>query len=134
MSEEFKLNKRLAADCLYIGVTDKITMLLLNNRLVPWFIFVPHTEITEFHLLPDELSINLLKLQNLTAQFILDFFKADKLNIATIGNVVSQLHLHVIGRYKDDFAWPGVVWGHSEKELYTDDEFLKIKGAFLSLF
>ena len=59
---------------------------------------------------------------NSVAEFVRANFKIDKLNIGAIGNVVSQLHVHVVGRRKDDYCWPGVVWGSSTEKRYTDDE------------
>ena len=64
---------------------------------------------------------------NQLAQFVESNFNTDKLNIATIGNVVSQLHVHVIGRYTNDFCWPQPVWGKTQFSEYSAEELQSIK-------
>ena len=66
---------------------------------------------------------------NIVSQFVLKNFSTDKLNVASIGNIVNQMHLHVIGRSHDDFCWPEVVWGKSERMEYTEEEITTIANA-----
>lgn len=115
---EFLLDPRLNRDCLRLGRLPLCHVLLMNNRLVPWFILVPETDCTEILDLDSIDQASLLTEVNLIASFVRSRFGTDKLNVAAIGNVVQQLHLHVVGRYRDDYAWPGVVWGRSERESY----------------
>lgn len=65
------------------------------------------------------------------AAFVEAHFNADKLNIATIGNIVPQLHIHVIGRFHNDFCWPAPVWGQSERADYTPQRLEQIHQALL---
>ena len=102
-----------------LAQSDTSLLLLMNNALVPWFILVPKTEKTELHTLDGTTQAGLLQEVNLLADKVKTVFAVDKLNIAAIGNVVQQLHVHVIGRRHTDYCWPNVVWGRPEVEPYT---------------
>ncbi|QDT44689.1 HIT domain protein [Gimesia alba] len=125
-----KLDDRLQADCKQICELAESTLLLMNNALVDWFILVPRCEEIELTNLPFEQQTAILKEVNLVARFIQQTLAPDKLNIATLGNVVSQLHIHVIGRKQSDPYWPAPVWGQAASRAYTDSEFTALKDAF----
>ena len=114
----FELDPRLSDDCHVLGQMDISLLLLLNNALVPWFVLVPRTSVTDLTDLPRSQQTIVLEEINLIAAFIKQSFPVSKLNIASIGNVVSQLHIHVVGRAPTDFCWPNVVWGVSEYRPY----------------
>lgn len=118
----FVLHPRLASDCFVLGELECSLVLLMNNALVPWFILVPRVDVIELCELEAGQQALLLDEINLLSRYIKDNFSVDKLNVAAIGNVVEQLHVHVIGRSRDDYCWPGVVWGREECEAYTDHE------------
>lgn len=124
---EFKLDQRLQNDCFILNESDTFYLLLLNNRLVPWFILVPKTDRTELFELDELLQQQIMSLINRLSGFIKQEYQVDKLNIATIGNVVSQMHIHIIGRYRTDPYWPGVVWGAEPKENYQQKTVNNIK-------
>ena len=126
---DFKLDERLANDCLILGKLDLCLLLLMNNSLVPWFILVPETTEVEITDLPQNNQATLLKELNLMSDFVKANFDISKLNIAAIGNIVSQLHVHIIGRDPSDYCWPNVVWGTQEKEPYTDEKIVGITKA-----
>lgn len=110
---EFIVHPRLLADCHQLGCLELCRVLLNRNATVPWFILVPEVgqEIVELHEL-DETSRHQLAIElDLVARFTRARFDVAKLNIAAIGNIVQQLHVHVVGRHPDDPCWPGVVWG-----------------------
>ena len=88
-------------------------MLLHRNSSVPWFILVPDVaaELTELHELDAATRQRLDAELDLVARFTKARFDVAKLNVAAIGNIVPQLHVHIIGRRPDDPCWPGVVWG-----------------------
>ena len=65
------------------------------------------------------------------SRFVEKNFSTDKLNIACIGNVVSQLHIHIVGRRKNDICWPGVVWGLKESKEYSAEEVNRIRGKLI---
>ena len=117
----FALNPRLDNDSALVTIHDRIEIRLLKQAAVPWLILVPHTTATEWLYLEPELQASALALQNRISLHLLNDLNADKINTALIGNVVEQMHLHVIARRHDDAFWPDVVWG---KKLipYTDAE------------
>ena len=114
----FELDTRLQSDCFELFEREAIHYLLHRNAAVTWFILVPRTTVIEFHRLPAELKQRLQRQIDRVAGFIEDYTEVDKVNIATIGNVVSQLHVHIIGRRRDDPYWPDVVWGKPAQGTY----------------
>jgi len=127
---EFKLDLRLQKDCFILAESDFFVVLLMNNSLVPWFILVPKTDCSEIYQLDDALQSKILAMINQISRFVSAEYKTDKLNVASIGNIVNQMHIHIVGRYKTDPYWPGVVWGASEKTAY---ELEKVKGIKMKL-
>lgn len=124
---EFVLDPVLENDCFKLGSLGNCLLLLLNNNRVPWFILVPKTGVKELYELEPAVHQDLFDAVNRLSVCIKENFQVDKLNVATIGNIVSQLHVHVIGRNKDDYCWPGVVWGADGAEPYTAAEFERIR-------
>ena len=126
---EFVLDKRLGNDCIELGMFGTSSLLLMNNALVPWFIIVPHTSEIELIDLPEENQQDILQQINLLSGFIKNNFDITKLNTAAIGNIVSQLHIHVVGRSPSDYCWPNVVWGTTKKEVYNNNQIASIVTA-----
>lgn len=118
----FKLDRRLAETSSLIKDLGDIELRLSNNALVPWFLLIPKVQLTEWFELEEVMQIRLNKLVSALSVFLKTELKVDKINIATIGNVVSQIHIHVVGRKQDDFCWPDVVWGKQQFKPYTDDQ------------
>ncbi|NWF36401.1 HIT domain-containing protein [Mariprofundus sp. KV] len=117
------LHPQLEKDCFVVGKLPLCTLLLLNDANYPWFILVPQREgITEIHQLSDEDQQQLMRESSQLAAVIEKAFNADKINIAALGNMVPQLHIHHIVRYKSDPAWPAPVWGKLEAVPYLDEE------------
>lgn len=110
--EGFTLHPQLAADCFVLGRRGPIHVLLHRTAQLPWLLLVPETMETELHRLPSDLRRALESLADRLGQRLLQDFDCEKLNVAAIGNVVPQLHLHVVGRHRDDPLWPRVVWGN----------------------
>jgi diadenosine tetraphosphate (Ap4A) HIT family hydrolase len=130
---EFKLDVRLKQDCHIIAESDCFYLLLMNNSLVPWFILVPKTDKTEIYQLEDRFAKKTYKIINRLSKFIEDEFQPDKLNLGAIGNIVSQMHIHVIGRYKTDAYWPGVVWGGTPGQSYDPEKVKQLKISLYSI-
>ncbi|MBL4774890.1 MAG: HIT domain-containing protein [Mariprofundus sp.] len=106
------LHPQLDNDCFIIGRFPLSVLLLLNDNNYPWFILVPQRpNITEIHQLSEPDQMQLMRESSQLAVCIERDFAADKINIAALGNVVPQLHIHHIVRYKSDPAWPAPVWG-----------------------
>ena len=118
----FELDQRLQQDCIQLGKLGFCRLLLMNNASVPWFILVPETDVIEILDLDEARRSELRAHIDTLAAFLRDNFSIDKLNIAAIGNVVSQLHVHVVGRREDDYCWPDVVWGRPSDERYGDEQ------------
>ena len=108
----FALDSRLQQDTLPVGDFPLCRLLLSNDARYPWFILVPRRAgVSEVFDLSAEDQAQLWRETTMLAAVLKDAFSADKLNVATLGNVVSQLHMHVIVRKRDDGAWPAPVWG-----------------------
>jgi len=107
----FAVDKELLQNCQQVAEADRFSYLLHQNAEVVWFILVPHTNVTELYQLETDLQQQVYQRINRLSDFIQSHFSIDKINVASIGNVVSQLHIHVIGRRLDDVYWPDVVWG-----------------------
>ena len=118
----FVLDARLAADTHVIGDLEVSRLLLMDDARFPWLILVPRRpglrELTDLaaddqHRLLDEISYAARALQSID--------RPHKLNIAALGNVVAQLHVHVVARFEQDEAWPKPVWGVGERRIFADD-------------
>ncbi|MAR92373.1 MAG: hypothetical protein CML06_16070 [Pseudomonadales bacterium] len=108
----FELHPQLAADTHRVSETDDCLLLVMNDRQYPWFIVVPKVEATtEWHHLDPDQQTRVHGFCVSVGQAIQSVFGSRKINTAALGNIVSQLHIHVIGRTPDDPAWPGPVWG-----------------------
>ncbi|MBF0264942.1 MAG: HIT family protein [Gammaproteobacteria bacterium] len=130
----FELDERLKEDCHILLEEQSFYLLLMDNVLIPWFILVPKTDKTELFQLTVEQQRNYLEQTNCIAAFISSDLKADKINIGAIGNIVKQLHIHIIGRFINDPYWPGVVWGRDQKQAYSKKEFENLKQQFISFW
>jgi len=96
-----------------------------------WLLIIPRlTSVTEWHELPDKQATRLIKLISFLSKQVKTIDKADKINIAALGNIVSQFHLHLIARHSGDAAWPGPVWGAGKTlPLLTDTQDFRIKAV-----
>lgn len=129
MFPDFQLHQRLQLDSILLGQFDLCQLRLINDSLYRWFILVPQIAgISEIYQLSKPQRDQLAEESNTLAQILAHGFKADKMNIATIGNVVPQLHIHHIVRYKTDMAWPAPVWGKFAAVPYTETHMLEIIG------
>jgi diadenosine tetraphosphate (Ap4A) HIT family hydrolase len=114
MSEitSFSLDSRLAADTYLVGDLSLSRVLLMNDSRYPWLILVPRVAaVSEWHELSDSDQQQLLAEQIQTSKTVQWLTGAYKMNVAALGNMVRQLHVHVIARFEGDDAWPGPVWG-----------------------
>jgi diadenosine tetraphosphate (Ap4A) HIT family hydrolase len=109
----FEVHARLLEDCHSLGRLGLSHVLLHRNATLPWFILVPEVGagVTELHELDPARGRLLAGEVQRVARFVKECLGARKINTAAIGNIVAQLHVHVIGRNPEDPCWPGVVWG-----------------------
>ena len=108
---DFSLHPKLAADCERLAEFDLCSVLLMRDDRFPWVILVPRIDgLRDLHDLPGEQAPVLFAEIARVSNALIEGFDAEKINVAALGNQVPQLHVHVIGRYADDAAWPGPVW------------------------
>jgi diadenosine tetraphosphate (Ap4A) HIT family hydrolase len=120
---DFQLHPQLQKDCFVLGKFELCQVLLMNDSQFPWFILVPQREnIREIYELTDAEQIMLIRESSYLAKKLAEIFNADKLNIAAIGNMVPQLHLHHVVRYEQDKAWATPVWGKFAAVPYTEQQ------------
>jgi diadenosine tetraphosphate (Ap4A) HIT family hydrolase len=123
----FVLDSRLRQDTLHIGDFPLCTLLLSNDTNYPWFILVPRRpDISEVFQLPEAEQAQLWTETTYLSAVLGRTFAADKMNVAALGNVVSQLHMHVIVRRVGDAAWPAPVWGRHPARPYSADEVARV--------
>ncbi|HEY8566027.1 MAG TPA: HIT domain-containing protein [Beijerinckiaceae bacterium] len=115
----FALDPRLAADTIPVGDLALCSVLLMDDARFPWLILVPRLpDIAEITDLSEADAARLMSEIRLATGVMLDLAKPDKVNVGALGNVVSQLHVHVVGRFRSDPAWPGPVWGFGTRQPY----------------
>jgi len=119
VSANWKLDPKLAADTVPIGDLAMTRVLLANDANFPWLILVPRTPgVTEITDLDPNEQVQLLSEIDATARALKSVTEYERLNVAALGNVVGQLHVHVIGRRHNDAAWPKPVWGAAPPSAY----------------
>ena len=122
----FQLHPRLEQDSIAIGHFNLTELRLINDSQYPWFILIPkRPNISEIYQLSETDQQLLQRESSLLAKTLAELYKADKMNIAAIGNMVPQLHIHHIVRYKTDIAWPAPVWGKFDSVPYTEQQIEK---------
>lgn len=122
----FELDERLAKDTVVVGHFPLSVVLMSRDSRYPWCILVPKVaNITESYQLSAEQQQKLCEESSTLAQALMTEFHGESMNVAALGNVVSQLHVHHVVRFSDDATWPGPIWGvgdaipFSETELVT---------------
>lgn len=134
----FSLDRRLAVDTVEAATLELSLVLLMKDLTVPWLILVPRRDGMKevCDLAPCDRAA-LMEEAALASRVIKSLYRIDKINIGSLGNIVPQLHLHVIGRYATDRAWPGPIWGVSGQGASPAEEISvevnRIKAAFKDL-
>lgn len=123
MTNAFELHPQLAADCETIADTALCRVLLSKDRRYPWVVLVPRQpDLKELHDLNAQDRATLIEELAHISQAMQAEWQADKTNVAALGNMVPQLHIHVVMRFETDAAWPGPIWGIGTAEPYDDAE------------
>lgn len=123
----FVLDSRLELDSFLVAELKISKLLLMNDCNYLWLILVPKiADAKELIDLDFQTQTQLLEEINLISKTLKENFPCDKLNIATLGNVVSQLHIHLIARQKNDATFPRPVWGNSDPKFYQQEEAQKL--------
>ena len=116
---DFSLDPRLEADTIALGDLELCSVRLMNDARFPWLVLVPRRpDIVELDDLAPADALALMEEARIAVSVMRKVTDPDKVNVANLGNVVAQFHLHVIGRFLSDPAWPGPVWGYGERRTY----------------
>jgi len=119
----FQLHPRLKQDCIAIGRFELCQLLMMNDSQYPWFILVPEqADVQEIYQLSKTERQLLTEESSYLAENLAALYHADKMNIAAIGNIVPQLHIHHIVRYQTDKTWPAPIWGKFDAVPYTEQQ------------
>lgn len=119
----FALDPRLAADTVAVGDLRLCRVLILKDARYPWLVLTPRlNDLVELDdLAPDDLMDLMREIASAT-RAMRGFRSVEKVNIGALGNIVRQLHVHVVGRRVGDHAWPGPVWGAGHAAAYEPAE------------
>ncbi|HEX5718291.1 MAG TPA: HIT family protein [Thermoanaerobaculia bacterium] len=125
----FALHPTLARDTVEVAHLPLCRVLLMKDRRFPWLILVPEREgVREIHELPAVDRAELIEEIARAGEVLERLFQPDKLNVGALGNVVPQLHVHVVARFATDPAWPGPVWGSGPAVPYEDGQLEELRG------
>ena len=132
MMTDFAIHPQLINDCVLLGRFSCSYVLLMNNAGAPWIILVPQNTVgaTELIDLPHDEQQQLLQEVNLAAGIVKAQPGIEKLNIAALGNIVPQLHLHIVGRSPTDYCWPKLVWASDPGPRYEDEAIAEWRDLF----
>lgn len=118
----FELDARLAADTVSVLELDGVDIRLMRDARYWWLVLVPQIDhAVEWQDLPEADALTLHHVSMRAANALRDLAQADKMNIGALGNMVRQLHVHIIARHEGDAAWPGPVWGVGAATDYAAD-------------
>ena len=119
---EFVLHSKLEADTFEIADLEVSQLLLMNDARFPWLILVPRvSDMRDLHNLPkDHYQVVTREIAHVS-QILQTLPQAHSMNVGALGNLVPQLHIHIIARHTDDAAWPAPVWGECEAQPYRQD-------------
>ena len=118
---DFALDPRLTANTRPVGDLALCSVLLLDDSRFPWFLLVPRRPgIVEMTDLSDEDALQAMREIRIATRVMAALSQPDKVNVGALGNMVPQLHIHVIGRFRSDPAWPGPAWSHGTRTPYPD--------------
>ncbi len=123
LANTFELDARLAADSLFVADGPLSQVRLMDDARWPWLVLVPRVEgASEWIDLDGNQQRLLLAEVNLVSRLLREEAGVDKLNLGALGNIVRQLHVHLVGRHEGDAAWPGPVWGSGPMQRFGPDQ------------
>ncbi|PCI41311.1 MAG: hypothetical protein COB46_04110 [Rhodospirillaceae bacterium] len=119
----FELHPTLANDTVEITRLSLCRVLLIRDKTYPWIVLVPQQDgLRDLDDLNETDRIQVMSEIDHVSKTLKSLFKPYKINVAALGNVVEQLHIHVIARFQDDAAWPAPIWGVGPLEDYADTD------------
>lgn len=132
--EDAALDERLAEDSYPVTELPLCQLRLMNDTRYPWLLLIPRRHgVSEVFDLDEADQQQLWREASRIGQALKEFLGGDKLNVASLGNVVSQLHVHLVIRRQSDEAWPAPVWGQGEPRRYDLDELAAMRDRVLAL-
>ncbi|MCW8834014.1 MAG: HIT domain-containing protein [Colwellia sp.] len=131
-SATFTLHPQLVKDCFELADFPLCKLLLCNDSAYPWFILVPKVDdVTDIYQLDWQQQQQLLNESSMLSELLMQVFGGDKMNVAALGNVVEQLHVHHVVRFKADVSWPKPIWGQQALTPYLAEELERLKAKLL---
>lgn len=132
MLADFTLHESLKRDCIFIAELPLSSLLLMNDKQYPWFVLVPRVNnIQDIYQLSWEEQQQFLNESSLLSELLMQLYQGTKMNVAALGNVCPQLHVHHIVRFENDKAWPKPIWGEFPAEPYSEKEVVSVKDKVL---
>ncbi|PCK08785.1 MAG: HIT family protein [Alteromonadaceae bacterium] len=118
----FQLHEQLKQDTVVVGQFHLCLVLLHKDANYPWVVLVPKRDsVKEIHQLAEDDQVQLIRESSHLSEVMTSLFAPKKMNIAALGNIVPQLHVHHVARYEDDAAWPKSIWGATPAKAYEGD-------------
>ena len=132
MSDTFQLHEFLQRDAIELVDLPLSTLLLMNDSNYPWFVLVPRVDnVQDIYQLDWQQQQQFLNESSLLSEILMQLYQGTKMNVAALGNICPQLHVHHIVRFADDIAWPKPVWGEVAMKAYSDSELTQLKDKVL---
>ena len=132
----FHIDSRIESTCIHVCDWPLSRVFLKNNADYPWLILVPRYEnVRAMDQLPKSLQHQLMDEISALSTHVREHFKPDAINVGALGNIVQQLHIHVIARFTHDSLWPHSVWqATKDSPLYTEEELNALREHFCTAF
>lgn len=125
----FELDTKINLDTMLIEQLKLSQLRLMRDSRWPWLLLVPKREgVSEIYELNDSERVDLMREICATSRILQTLCNPDKINVGALGNIVQQLHIHVIARRFNDPGWPGPVWGHGEARQYAETDLAQFAG------
>jgi len=132
IDKNFKLHEQLQVDCIELLDLPLCKLLLCNDSTYPRFILVPRvSNMQDIYQLDWQQQQQFLNESSMLSELLITEYNGDKMNVAALGNVVSQLHIHHIVRFKNDVSWPKPIWGQQALVPYVEDEIQELKANLI---
>ena len=131
----FVLDQRIQADSIYICDLELCQLRVQNDQRYPWLVLIPQQPgLTEVHELPEIMQQQLVAESSAVAKALKSVTNCQKINVANLGNVVAQLHWHIVARFENDETWPGPIWGVGTAQAYDEQKLVRFIQAIKTEF
>jgi len=131
LMKNFTIDPELEKNSYFITDLELSKVYIKNDKENPWFVLIPKKmHATELMDLTHEEQCILMEEITMVSDFLKNFYKPSKLNVGALGNMVRQLHIHVIARYENDRAWPQALWGTTPSQIFEEVELENIRSNF----